>query len=157
MKVNRLPQEQVWVSTIKALRGRLDPIISEWQRRDVEQWLHGDLHLANAMSRHAMDHGSVSLIDLAEVHAGHWIEDAIYFERQLWARPERLQPHNPVKAIAGARKRLGLPVERDYPRLAMLRRALLAGTAPRFITTEGHPRHLDACLLWLQTALDELK
>lgn len=157
VKVNRLPQEQVWVSTIKALRGRLDSILSEWGMRDVEQWLHGDLHLANAMSRHAMDHGSVSLIDLAEVHAGHWIEDAVYFERQLWARPERLQPHNPVKAIAAARKKLGLPVERDYPRLAMLRRALLAGTAPRFIKTEGHPRHLDACLLWLQTALDELK
>ncbi|MDY7109515.1 MAG: phosphotransferase [Planctomycetota bacterium] len=157
VKVNRLPQQQVWVSAIKSLRGRLDSILDEWRARDAAQWLHGDLHLANAMSRHAMDHGSVSLIDLAEVHAGHWIEDAIYFERQLWARQDRLEHCSPVKAIAKARKKLGVPVEADYPRLAMLRRALLAATAPRFLKTEGHPRHLDACLHWLQAAMSELK
>ena len=157
VKVNRLHRQQSWITAIKTLRNRLDSIVSQWRARDVAQWLHGDLHLANAMSRHAMDHGSVSLIDLAEIHAGHWVEDAVYLERQLWARPERMERHKPVKAIAEARKKLGLSVESDYPRLAMLRRALLAGTAPRFIRSEGHPRHLDACLKWLETALAELK
>jgi hypothetical protein len=157
VKVNRLHRQQSWIGAIKTLRSRLDSIVGQWQARDVAQWLHGDLHLANAMSRHAMDHGSVSLIDLAEIHAGHWVEDAVYLERQLWARPERMERHKPVKAIAEARKKLGLPVESDYPRLAMLRRALLAGTAPRFIRSEGHPRHLAACLKWLETALAELK
>jgi hypothetical protein len=38
----------------------------------------------------------------------------------------------------------------------MIRRALLAGTAPKFMRSEGHPRHLQACLNWLETALAEL-
>ena len=45
----------------------------------------------------------------------------------------------------------------DYQRLAMIRRALLAGTAPRYLKTEGHPKHLQACLDWLERALVELK
>ena len=157
VKVNRLDHEQQWNAGIKTLRHRLDALVEEWDSRDVQQWLHGDLHFANAMSRHGMDAGTVSLIDLAEVHAGHWVEDAVYLERQLWARPERTKPHKPVKAIAEARKRLGLPVESDYPRLAMIRRALLAATAPRYILSEGHPKHLEACLRWLETALGDLK
>ncbi len=157
LKVNRLQDHKRWVASIKSLRNDLDPIVTEWRARDVNQWLHGDLHLANAMSRHALDSGSVSLIDLAEIHAGNWIEDAVYLERQLWARPERTKTHKPVKAIAAARKKLGLPVEEDYARLAMIRRALLAASAPRFLRTEGHPIHLQACLHWLETALIELK
>jgi hypothetical protein len=109
------------------------------------------------MSRVSMDAGPVCLIDLAEVHAGNWIEDAVYLERQLWARPQRLHPHKPVKALAAARKRLGLHVESEYPRLAMIRRGLLAATAPRFIKSEGHPAYLDACLERLEIALNDLK
>jgi hypothetical protein len=104
-----------------------------------------------------MNLGPVCLIDLAEVHAGHWIEDAVYLERQLWARPERLKAHKPVREIAAARKRLGLSVDADYARLAMARRALLAATAPRFLKSEGHPAYLDACLGWLEIALSEFK
>jgi hypothetical protein len=107
------------------------------------------------MSRGGINHGLVCLIDMAEVHAGHWVEDAVYLERQLWARPERLKVHKPVKEIAAARKRLGLPVDAEYPRLAMIRRALLAATAPRFL--KSHPAYLDACLGWLEIALAELK
>jgi hypothetical protein len=80
----------------------------------------------------------------------------VYFERQLWARPERMRQHKPVKAVAAARKALGLTVESEYPRLAMIRRALLAGTAPKFIRSEGNPHHLAACLEWLERALGEL-
>ena len=157
VKINRLDHEHRWLSAIKALRNGLDRILREWNARDVRQWLHGDLHLANAMSRHSMESGSVSLIDLAEVRAGHWIEDAVYLERQLWTRPERMTHYRPVRAIAEARKERNLPVERDYPRLAMIRRALLAGTAPKFLRTEGHPKHLEACLDRLDQALAELK
>jgi hypothetical protein len=109
------------------------------------------------MSREGLREGSVSLIDLAEVHAGHWLEDAVYLERQLWARPERMQKEKPVKAVAKARKKLGLAVEETYPRLAMIRRALLAGTAPKFIKSEGNPVHLAACLDRLEIALSDLK
>jgi hypothetical protein len=62
-----------------------------------------------------------------------------------------------VKVIAAARKKLGLRVETDYPRLAMIRRALLAATAPKFLKSEGHPAYLDSCLNWLEIALNDLK
>jgi hypothetical protein len=157
IKVNNINHKPQWAAALKTMRQRSDRLAEEWERRDGRHWLHGDLHLANAMSRVAADHGAVCLIDLAEVHAGHWVEDAVYLERQLWARPERLRVHKPVKEMALARRKAGLPAEGDYPRLAMLRRALLAATAPRFIKSEGHPAYLDACLGWLEIALAELK
>jgi hypothetical protein len=157
IKINTLPHEQRWIAALRTLRHRAATYIKQWNGRSEDQWLHGDLHLANAMSRTSETEGPVCLIDMAEVHAGHWVEDAIYLERQLWARPERLKVHKPVKSLALARKSLGLPVDSDYPRLAMIRRALLAGTAPKFIKSEGHPAYLEACLGWLEIALNELK
>jgi len=157
VKVNQINHRQQWMAALKALRHRGDKLIHEWNERNEDQWCHGDLHLANAMCREAGEACPVCLIDLAEVHAGHWVEDAIYLERQLWARPERLKDHKPVKELAVARKSLGLPVDGDYPRLAMIRRAFLAATAPKFIKSEGHPQYLEACLEKLETALKELK
>jgi hypothetical protein len=157
IKTNHIHHEQRWAVALKTLRHKLDSLVREWESRAVDQWQHGDLHLANAMSRVSNDAGPVCLIDLAEVHAGHWIEDAVYLERQLWARPQRMTPHKPVKSLAVARKHHGLSVEADYPRLAMIRRALLAATAPRFIKSEGHPAYLEACLDRLEIALNELK
>lgn len=156
LKDNILGEQQRWRDALKAVRGRLGPIVDEWRARDTKQWLHGDLHLANAMSRTDIADGPVALIDLAEVHAGNWVEDAVYLERQLWARPKRLKAHKPVPAMAAARRKLGLPVEEDYARLAIIRRFLLAATAPKFIRTEGHPRHLEACLKWINVGLSEL-
>ncbi len=157
VKVNHIHHQQRWSAALKTMRHRIGALLAEWGARDTKHWLHGDVHLANAMSREAIDRGPVCLIDLAEVHAGHWVEDAVYLERQLWGRPERMQTHKPVKAIAAARKKLHLPVETDYPRLAMIRRALLAATAPTFLKSEGHPAYLDACLAWLEIAVNELK
>ncbi len=157
LRTNPVPRRQAWRAAMKTLRRHLDALVEGWEARDTAQWVHGDLHLANAMSRESMESGPVSLIDLAEVRAGHWVEDAVYLERQLWSRPQRLKGHGPVKAIAAARRRWQLPVEDDYARLAMIRRALLAGTAPCFLHSEGDPRHLDACLDWLERALVELK
>ena len=157
LRVNDVPRCSQWRAAIKKLRGRLGPIVAEWEARDTDQWLHGDLHLANAMSRDSMESGPVCLIDFGEVRAGHWVEDAIYLERQLWARPQRLKARKPAREIAAARRSLGLTVDEDYPRLAMIRRALMAATAPKFLKSEGDPRHLDACLDWLDRALVELK
>lgn len=157
LKINKVPKRQQWRNALKTLRHRAPRLAECWESRNATQWLHGDLHMANAMSRTGLESGPVCLIDLADVHAGHWVEDAVYLERQLWARPDRLSRHKPVKAIAGARRKLGLPVDDGYPRLAMTRRALLAGTAPRFLKSEGDTRHLEACLEWLEVALGELK
>jgi hypothetical protein len=157
VKVNNINHRHEWTDAIKSLKVRIDRLAAEWDARHCAGWLHGDLHLANAMSRVAADHGPVSLIDLAEVHVGHWIEDAIYLERQLWAKPDRLKAHKPVKELAAARRKHGLSTDDDYPRLAAIRRALLASTAPRFIKSEGHPAYLEACLNRLQQAIVEVK
>lgn len=157
VKINNVADRQRWTAALKTLRRRQDALAAQWEARPTTDWLHGDLHLANAMSRTSMESGPVCLIDLAEIRAGHWVEDAIYLERQLWARPQRLRAHKPLKAIAAARKKLGLPVAQDDARLAMIRRVLLAATAPRFLRSEGHPRYLAACLEQLERALSELK
>lgn len=154
-RTNEIPEQQRWNEAMKALTHRLDDLVGEWRARPIEHWVHGDLHIANAMSRHAFDSGPVSLIDLAEVRPGHWVEDAVYLERQFWARPERLT-NQPVKAMARARRKLGLGVHENDNRLAMIRRALLAGTAPHFMKSEGHPVYLQACLERLEHALREL-
>jgi len=156
VRVNHIADGKRWQTALKQLQGILTTIVPEWDGRPINQWLHGDAHPANMMSRVSEQHGPVAMIDLAEVHAGHWVEDAVYFERLLWTRPELMKPHKPVKAVAAARKRLGLPVEPEDSRLAMIRRALLAGTAPRFMKTEGNPHHLAACLNRLEIAVKEL-
>jgi hypothetical protein len=97
------------------------------------------------------------LIDLAEVHAGHWVEDAIYLERQLWGHHSRLESANPLKTMANARKSIGLKVTEDYPELANIRRLLLAATAPAFMQSEGDPRYLHACLEQFQLAIDRFR
>lgn len=153
---NALPERQRWVAALKTVQSRLAKIATLWAARPLTCWLHGDLHPANAMCREAGDAAPVTLIDLAEVRPGHWIEDAIYFERLLWTRPERLKQHKPVKELARALRAIGLPPGEDYSQLASVRRALLAATAPRFMKTEGNPAHLHACLERLEASLHEL-
>lgn len=155
-RINELPEQQRWNTVLKSLNSRLDDLVEQWRARPIEHWVHGDLHIANAMSRHAMDDGPVALIDLAEVHPGHWVEDAVYLERLFWSRPERLGTHNPVKDMAKARKTLGLRVHEEDARLATIRRVLLAATAPDFLRSEGHPMYLHSCLEHLEQGLAEL-
>lgn len=157
VRINELPEQQRWNTLLKTLAGKLDGIVSEWEARPITHCVHGDLHIANAMSRHSMTEGPVTLIDLAEVHPGHWVEDAVYLERQFWSRPERIvSKTNPVKLMAKCRKRMKLHVDEKDARLAMIKRVLLAGTAPHFLKNEGHPHYLEACLNWLERGLNEL-
>ncbi|MCP4495139.1 MAG: hypothetical protein GY825_00005, partial [Phycisphaeraceae bacterium] len=57
------------------------------------------------------------------------------------------------RLLAAARRRLGLEVDEDHPRLADLRRILLAACAPAFLRTEGVPAYLDAALDHLERGL----
>ncbi len=157
LDINDIADKKRWGKSLRKLESGLDELVQQWRQRDISGWIHGDLHFANAMCRAAGSDAPVCLIDLAEVRSGHWIEDAVYLERQLWARPERLHGVKPVKALAEARKKLGLPVDPGDTRLAMIRRALLAGTALKYLRSEGHPDHLAACLSRLEAALAELK
>ncbi len=156
VKVNHIADHKRWAAALKTLKRRSQPLVEQWRARRADQWLHGDLHMANAMTRGEFTKGSVVLIDLAEVHVGHWLEDAVYLERQFWAIPERMKQARPVRAIATARRRLGLEVETQFGQLAMVRRALLAGSAPAFMKSEGPPRYLAACLIRLESALASL-
>jgi hypothetical protein len=64
--------------------------------------------------------------------------------------------HKPVKLVALARKAIGLTVDDAYPRLATIRRGLLAATATAHLRIEGSPRYLDACLANLEQMIREL-
>ena len=91
VRENHIHKESQWKKCHSLLSKRLAALLELWRSRRIDQWLHGDLHLANAMCRTSGPEDRVSLIDLAEVHAGHWIEDAVYLERQLWGYKSRLQ------------------------------------------------------------------
>ncbi|MCH2149089.1 MAG: hypothetical protein MK095_06600, partial [Phycisphaerales bacterium] len=154
---NHIDEESHWIELLDRLRGALPSMVSTWRSRETDHWIHGDLHFANAMSRTGIQSGPVSLIDLAEVRPGHWLEDAVFLERQLWALPERLVIAKPVNAMASARRRAGLAVVDHWDELAHIRRALMAGTAPTFIRSEGHPRFFNACLDQLERSLVALR
>lgn len=157
IRTNEPANRTTWSNCLRTLAQSIDELVDLWRDRSTDHWIHGDLHLANALSRQAMQSGPVTLIDLAEVRPGHWLEDAVFLERQLWAMPDRLVSSKPVKAMVAARRSLGLPVEQNWQELAMIRRALLAGTAPFFMRSEGHPRFFKACLRELERSLKALK
>jgi len=156
VKVNRVPNRQRWTAALRTAAHRWHQLVAIWEARAPLEWIHGDLHLANAMSRVGHAHGDVCLIDLAEVRPGHWLEDAIYLERQLWARPERLRGHQPARAIADARRARGLENGDDVAHLAQVRRTLLAATSLAFLKSEGAPSYLGACLDRLESGLGSL-
>jgi len=153
LRDNHIAGKSDWVDAVKRVQKLHDRLVEAWRDRDTTHWIHGDLHLANALSRDSAQSGDVVLIDLAEVRPGHWTEDAVYLERQLWGRTDRLEATAPVKTMAKARRRHGLPSDPDAGRLADIRRVLMAATAPAFLRTEGHPRHLAGALRQLNEAL----
>lgn len=156
VRENHFEHEHRWKKALSLLSKKLHEVLESWRARRIDQWLHGDVHLANAMCRTANEDEPVALIDLAEVHAGHWVEDAVYLERQLWGHKSRLKASKPVHAMAVARKKLGLRVDEGYHRLVDIRRLLLASTAPCFMQSEGDPRYLAACLEQFQTSIDRV-
>ena len=93
------------------------------------------------------------MIDLALVHCGHWIEDAMYFEFQYWGQPQRLGKRKLCRQLGHERKRLGLPLDREWSKLADAYRALLAMSAPSMIQTHGDSTHLETALNYLEQAL----
>jgi len=154
---NQIHQVQRWNSLIKKVQAIADDLRAEWDARPCVDWCHGDLHPANAMSRSKKPGDPAMLIDLAGVHAGHWIEDALYLERLYWPLAEYVKKHPPLKLIAQARTRYGLPVNNGYCRLADIRRLYFAATAPAFLVSEGNPKYLDICLNLIEEKLAVLK
>lgn len=155
VKDNALPDEQRWNEALKATQRALPRLVPAWEARAVNSWCHGDLHPGNAMLRSAPDRDQPRcvLIDLALVHPGHWVEDALYLERLYWAKPELLCGVKPVPTLARFRRDRGLHASDDYGTLAQIRRVLMAASVPAFLEHEGHPRYVHAALETLERTL----
>ena len=148
-----LPEAQRWKKALKAADRKLDGWLEAWRARPHDTWCHGDLHLGNAMTRVAPPGGPAVLFDLANIHTGHWVEDAVYFEHLYWANPDRLGGHKPVKLVAHYLKEFGLSPGDHWPELANLKRALLAMAAPGLMDLKGGKPHVEAALQILERYL----
>lgn len=151
-----IANSQRWRKALKKANKNLPGWLETWRSRDIGFWCHGDLHLGNAMSRHAPPgsdgkaHGPAVLLDLAAVHPGHWVEDAVYLEHLYWANPQALGGANPVKLIAKRLRSYELAPGENWPELANIYRALLAMVAPAHLNTPGGQAHAAAALEMLE-------
>lgn len=161
-KSGGLAESQHWNETLKKVQKALPVLAARWASRAVNTWCHGDLHPGNTMHRlgdadgeAAGRHGCV-LVDLALVHPGHWVEDALYLERQYWGHAELLHGIKPVSALAKIRRDRGLPTDDRYAEVAMVRRVLMAACAPAFVEREGNPKYLHAALELIDQTLPQV-
>ncbi len=149
-----MPNAQKWNDALRHAEKVIKRLARRWSERSIDSWCHGDLHPGNAL---ALDRdGGCVLIDLGFVHAGNWIEDAVYLERQFWGRPDGLFGVHTVSELARHRRALGLSTDGDYGALANVRRVLMAATVPVFLAHEGHPRYVQAALELLERLLPQV-
>lgn len=158
-RASDLPEAQRWNDALRRVQKSLPGLQARWSARGLNTWCHGDLHPGNAMRRPGAEstptHGCV-LIDLALVHPGHWVEDAVYLERQFWSHPELLHGINPVSLLAKYRRELGLPTDGDYGMVANLRRVLKAACVPAQLDHEGSLRYAHAALEMLERVFPQV-
>lgn len=148
-----MAEGQRWNKALKKAHRKLPDWLATWNERPIDTWCHGDLHLGNAMTRDPAPNGPALLFDFAQVHPGHWVEDAVYFEHLYWARKKRLGGRKLVKLIAKQRKQRGLPVDEHWPDLAQIKRALLAMATPAMLQHDGNPAHVAEALAVLERAV----
>ena len=156
IKTHGIAEPQRWNHAVHQAQRALPTLTARWSARPINTWCHGDLHPGNAMLRRGFagnGAGACVLIDLALVHPGHWLEDAVYLERLPWGRSELLDGVKPVNFLARACRDAGLPTGEDYTLLANVRRVLMAATAPAFLAREGHPKYIHAALEMLERCL----
>lgn len=144
---NGLANEKRWLAALRRVAERIGVLVGHWRARMVDTWCHGDMHPGNALYRGPGKHeGDLVLIDFALMHAGHWMEDALYLERLYWGHEDLLHGVRPVSALARLRKDRGLSTGDDYPYLANVRRVLMASCVPAFLAREGNPVYVEASL-----------
>lgn len=176
-----IPDAQKWNNILRDVHRALPVLVKRWSARAINTWCHGDLHPGNAMRRALASHaahqptgassadgpggagvegqgtsneaGPVVLLDLALVHPGHWVEDALYLERVYWGHPTGLCGVNAVSTLAAARRADGLHDHEDYGLLANTRRVLMAASAPGVMEREGNLRYLHAAFEVIQKLL----
>lgn len=159
VRENEIADQDRWILALELVQGCLDGLVERWITREIDTWCHHDLHAHNAMRRmneHEKDsniHGHCTLIDLAMVAPGSWIEDALYMERLFWGREEQLCNIDPLTTLAATRESIGLPTGDEAFELAEVRRVLMAASTPAFLRTEGDPVYLKAALGVLERLL----
>lgn len=159
IKASGAPETQRWNEALKRVHRALPSLLAKWNSRSTRHWCHGDLHPGNALRRAGIGErpgrGCV-LIDLALVHAGHWVEDAVYLERQFWGHAEKLHGIKPVSALAAARRARGLPADDDYAGIATARRVLMASVVPLFMDREHNAKYMHASLEVIEKYLPQV-
>ncbi len=102
-KLGDIASSQVWSHALRDVARALPTLVARWNSRTINAWCHGDLHGGNALRR---ADGSICLIDLALVHPGHWLEDALYLERVTWSRTLAQRAADAASQTAGAHTHL---------------------------------------------------
>ena len=151
-------ESQRWNEALKRVQRALPVLEASWRARPLDTWCHGDLHPGNAMRRATSGDGvgPCVLLDLAFVHPGCWVEDAIYLERQFWGHEDRLGGIKPVSMLAKFRRENGLHTEGDYGTLASIRRVLMAACVPGVAAQEGTPSYASAALGIIERVLPQI-
>lgn len=150
-----------WNDALRKVLKHLDHLRARWESRPINSWCHGDLHPGNVMLRRPPSPGDSRpacpvLIDLALVHPGHWLEDALYLERQFWGHSELLHGVKPLTVLAKCRRELGLDANDQYAEHANTRRVLMAACAPALLEREGNAKYLDAALEVIERILPQV-
>lgn len=156
LRENEIEQQAAWIEALTSTERIVDQLIDAWSSRSIDTWCHHDLHPHNAMRRVSEDKGIAghcTLIDLAMVAPGCWIEDALYMERLFWGRESQLCGIDPLTTLADTRSAIGLPSDNDDMALADVRRVLMAASTPAFLRTENDPIYLKAALSTLERLL----
>jgi hypothetical protein len=145
---NKLTEAPRWKKAVQSAQKLLPSMLKQWESRPINTWCHGDLHPGNAMHmpQHFDHPDRCVLIDLALVHAGHWVEDAVYLEHLFWGHEDKLFGIRPVRHMRKQRKERGLAVNSGDAKLADIKRLLIASTAPSFFGVEGDDRYMHRAL-----------
>ncbi len=153
VRAQGLADAQRWNKALKKSHKKYKDWVGIWDDRPMEHWCHGDLHLANAMTRNQPPDGPAVLFDLAKVCVSHWVQDGVYMEHLYWGRPGELHGHKLCKELAHHRKQLGLPVDEDWSRLADAKRALQAMSVPAVLNIDGNAQYVHGALEVLERAV----
>ncbi len=147
LRDSRPAHAQRWNSAVHAVEKILDRLVAKWETRPITTWCHGDLHPGNAMRRAS---GQCMLLDLSLVHAGHWVEDAVYLERLFWGHSEKLEGLKPTKHLAKLMRERKAVHGEDHAGLANTRRVLMAACVPAFAAREWSPAYANGALALLE-------
>ncbi len=157
VRQSKMPDQLRWLDAIKHVQKSLGLILSRWNTRPINAWCHGDLHPGNALRRQGPDGTShCVLIDLALVHAGHWVEDAVYLERQFWGHAEFLHGIKPLAEFSRLRREAGLSVDTHATDVAIARRLLMASVVPLFLGREHNAKYVRGALEVIEKYLPQL-